>query len=113
MQKRKDSIMTRLTATDLIPKLRKYFSTQPVTRAWLFGSYSRGEESEKSDVDILLEFDSNENITLFTLGGMHTALTALLHRSVDLVERDTIMPFAVQSVEHDKILIYERKTPGS
>ncbi len=105
--------MTRLTATDLIPKLRKYFSTQPVTRVWLFGSYSRGEESEKSDVDILLEFDSEEKITLFTLGGMHSALTSLLHRSVDLVEKDTLMPFALQSVEHDKILIYERKNQRS
>ena len=32
---------------------RSYFVTQPVTRAWLFGSFSRGEETDKSDVDIV------------------------------------------------------------
>lgn len=100
--------MTRQTLNNIIPKLRHYFSTQPVTRAWLFGSYSRGEESADSDVDILLEFDPDYNVTLFTMGGMYTALTAMLHRAVDLVEKDTLRPFAVKSVNRDKILIYER-----
>lgn len=103
--------MTQRTLSELIPKLRDYFATQPVNRAWLFGSYSRGEESEKSDVDILLEFDENERVTLFTMGNMYSSLTALLHRAVDIVEKDTLKPFAVPSVEKDKILIYERNNP--
>lgn len=100
--------MKKETASQIIPKLRDFFSTQPVTRVWLFGSYSRGEESEKSDIDILLEFDSNAKVTLFTMGAMHHSLTSMLHKSVDLVEKDTLMDFAVQSVNRDKILIYER-----
>ncbi|MCR5238663.1 MAG: nucleotidyltransferase domain-containing protein [Prevotella sp.] len=31
-----------------------YFKTQPVLKAWLFGSFSRGEEREDSDVDLLI-----------------------------------------------------------
>ena len=34
-----------------------YFKTQPIQRAWLFGSYARGDESPLSDVDILVQFD--------------------------------------------------------
>ncbi len=34
-----------------------YFKTQPVVKAWLFGSFARGEETPESDVDILVEFD--------------------------------------------------------
>ena len=30
-----------------------YFKTQPVLKAWLFGSFARGEETPRSDVDIL------------------------------------------------------------
>ena len=103
--------MTRYTHDNIIPKLRHYFLTQPVVRAWLFGSYSRGEESANSDVDILLEFDPKENVTLFTMGGMHSALTSLLNRAVNLVEADTLRPFAISSVNRDKILIYERNNP--
>ncbi|MCM1356016.1 MAG: nucleotidyltransferase domain-containing protein [Staphylococcus sp.] len=103
--------MTKSTLSDIIPKLRAYFSTQPVTRAWLFGSYSRGEESENSDVDILLEFDEKAHVSLFTMGNMYSSLTELLHRAVDIVEKDTLMNFAIASVEKDKILIYERNNP--
>ena len=42
---------------NVIDNIRQYFSTQPVRKAWLFGSFSRGEETAQSDVDILVEFD--------------------------------------------------------
>ncbi|MGN0052299.1 MAG: hypothetical protein ACI37N_14070 [Prevotella sp.] len=34
------------TKTDITPKIQQYLATQPVERAWLFGSFSRGEECE-------------------------------------------------------------------
>ena len=34
--------------------LANYFKTQPVLKAWLFGSFARGEETPDSDVDILV-----------------------------------------------------------
>ena len=33
-------------------QIAEYFKTQPVLRAWLFGSFARGEQTEDSDVDI-------------------------------------------------------------
>ena len=48
-----------------------YFKTQPVLKAWLFGSFARGEETPQSDVDILFVPDySSESFSLFTHGGM-------------------------------------------
>ena len=48
-----------------------YFKTQPVLKAWLFGSFARGEETPKSDVDILFVPDSSgKPFTLFTHSGM-------------------------------------------
>ena len=32
-------------------KIAEYFKTQPVLKAWLFGSFARGEETPESDVD--------------------------------------------------------------
>ena len=31
-----------------------YFKTQPVNKAWLFGSFVRGEATPESDIDILV-----------------------------------------------------------
>ena len=31
-----------------------YFKTQPILKAWIFGSFARGEERPDSDVDILV-----------------------------------------------------------
>ena len=56
---------------NVIDNIRQYFSTQPVRKAWLFGSYSRGEETTQSDVDILVEFDrSGKPVTLLTYARM-------------------------------------------
>ncbi|MBQ7735718.1 MAG: nucleotidyltransferase domain-containing protein, partial [Bacteroidales bacterium] len=42
---------------EMIKTIQDYFKTQPVLKAWVFGSYARGEETEDSDVDILVVFD--------------------------------------------------------
>jgi len=91
----------------MIQTIRDYFTTQPVQRAWLFGSYARGEESEDSDVDILVELDENQRIGL-RFFGMYVDLKELLGRDVDLVADGCLLPFAEESANRDKKLIYER-----
>jgi predicted nucleotidyltransferase len=105
---KKTNNMNTLTREIIIPKIKEYFVTQPVTRAWLFGSFSRGEETDKSDVDILVDFDKDARIGLFKYAGMYGDLKELLGREVDLVQNGALKPFAVESAERDKILIYER-----
>ncbi len=99
--------------SEYIPKIREYFSHQPILRAWLFGSFSRGEESKDSDIDILVDFDeSNGIVSLFTMGGMLMDLSDLCGRRVDLVDNKGLKNFARRSFDKDKILIYERTAQG-
>lgn len=92
-------------------KIAEYFKTQPVLKAWLFGSFARGEETPDSDVDILIIPDrTGKPFTLFTLGGMYMDLKDLLGREVDLIEEGTLRPYAVESAEREKKLIYERES---
>ncbi len=92
-------------------KIAEYFKTQPVLKAWLFGSFARGEETPDSDVDILIIPDrTGKPFTLFTLGGMYMDLKNLLGREVDLIEEGTLRPYAVESAEREKKLIYERES---
>jgi predicted nucleotidyltransferase len=62
----------------MIKVIADYFRTQPVLKAWLFGSYARGEQSPQSDVDILFVPDKSQHFSLFTLGGMYEDLKDLL-----------------------------------
>lgn len=89
--------------------IRKYFMTQPIQKAWVFGSFSRGEEREDSDIDLLVQYDrANCRVGLFTMIRIKQRLQEILGREVDLVEDGSLLPFAVESANHDKILIYER-----
>ena len=97
--------MSQQTMTQLIAD---YFKTQPVLKAWLFGSYARGEQREDSDVDILFIPDMSKDFSLFTLGGMYMDLKELLGHEVDLVPEGSLLPFAQETAEQDKKLIYER-----
>ena len=89
-------------------KIAEYFKTQPVLKAWLFGSYSRGEERPDSDVDILVAYDNSSDVTLFTIGGIYMELKRILGREVDLVEEGTLRPWAADTINREKKLIYER-----
>lgn len=90
-------------------KIRSYFKTQPIDKAWVFGSFARNENDEDSDIDILVKYIPNVPVGLFKYGQMISDLQELLHIKVDLVKDGTLLPFAVESAEHDKILIYERE----
>lgn len=90
--------------------IAEYFKTQPVLKAWLFGSFARGEQTPQSDVDILFVPDrSGKPFTLFTMGGMYMDLKELLGREVDLVEEGSLRPYAAETANRDKRLIYERE----
>ena len=85
-----------------------YFKTQPVLKAWLFGSYSRDEQKDGSDVDILVKFDRSIPIGLFAYLRMHRELEEKLGCKVDLVEEGTLRPSVQSTANRDLKVIYER-----
>ena len=89
-------------------QIAEYCKTQPVLKAWLFGSFARGEQREDSDIDLLILPDKSQHFSLFTLSGIYEDLKELLGCEVDLITEGGLMPFARESADRDKILIYER-----
>ena len=86
-----------------------YFKSQPVDRAWIFGSFARGEETPDSDIDILVEYDTNARISLLTISHMMGELEKSTGHRIDLIEDGCLLPFAEASANRDKKLVYERK----
>lgn len=95
----------------LEPKYRKiisdYFLNKPVLKAYLFGSYVRGEANEQSDIDILIELDYSQSIGLAFVE-MQLDLQNILSRKVDLVSERGLSKFIKPIIEQEKELIYAR-----
>lgn len=96
----------QLSASD-IAIVKDYFETQPVLKAYLFGSYSRNEADAYSDVDILVDLDYSTHIGLGFVT-MQADLQDKLHKNVDLVSSNGVSAHLYPFIEKDKVLIYER-----
>jgi len=70
----------------ILPILRRY----GVSKAALFGSTVRNQMRPDSDIDILVQIDTD--ISLLEFVGLKLDLEEALNTSVDLVEYDTIKP---------------------
>jgi predicted nucleotidyltransferase len=77
-----------------------------VSKAWLFGSYARGEERIGSDIDLMVSYSSKASGTLLDYADITFHLESILKRKVDLVEEGFVKSFATTSINEDKILIY-------
>lgn len=56
----------------------------------LFGSLARGDHTEASDVDLLVDFD--DGVGLFAVGGLVAELEELLESHVDIVSSKSLRP---------------------
>ena len=92
---------------DITKQISGYLATQPVQRAWLFGSFARGEETENSAIDLLVDLDDTQAVGL-RFFGMWRELEQLLGRNVDLVTENGLADYARESVNRDKVMVYER-----
>lgn len=59
----------------------------------IFGSYVRGGQKKKSDLDVLVEFEEDARISLLDFIGLQNLLTDLLGVKVDLVEKKCLKPY--------------------
>jgi hypothetical protein len=65
-------------------QIERFCRRHGVRRLSLFGSILREDFDEESDVDVLVEFDSDCRVSLFDLGGMLMELREMLGCEVDL-----------------------------
>lgn len=90
-----------------LSSIRSYLLTQPVIKAYVFGSYARGEADEKSDVDILVDLDYSKHIGLGFIS-MQLQLQDILKKPVDLVSSNAVSAIIKPFIDKDKMLIYEK-----
>lgn len=84
---------------DIKPILKKY----PITKAGIFGSYVRNEQTETSDVDILIEL--SHAISLLEYVNIKLELEDKIGRKVDLVEYKTLKPRLKDNILNEALTI--------
>jgi len=70
----------------IINKLQGFFPAYPIEKAWVFGFYARGEETRRSDVDIMVKFDENARISLLDFVGVKLDLEDKLHKIENILQ---------------------------
>ncbi|RYE19431.1 MAG: nucleotidyltransferase [Sphingobacteriaceae bacterium] len=90
-----------------INQIITYFKNKPVLKAYLFGSYVRGEANQQSDIDILIELDYSKRVGLEFIQ-MKLDLEDLLDSKVDLISDQGISKYIKPMINQEKKLIYEK-----
>ena len=74
----------------------------------IFGSFARGEQNKKSDVDVAIEFDAKKEKTLLDLVHVEGELKRIFKRKVDLGIFSSLNPHIIEDVKKEMCIIYEK-----
>ena len=88
------------------PEIRRLCQFLAVRNLYLVGSAARNDFAENSDIDILLEFERDENRfdRYFTL---KEKLEELFGRKIDLIEAEAVNnPYVKKNLQKDRVLVY-------
>lgn len=99
-----------LSKEEVMSKFKVYFETQPwASKAWLFGSLARGENTPDSDIDICIDVPAGVIFTLFDLAEIQENLQTIANKKVDVVMLGGLRPAMKARIEKEMILIYEKR----
>ena len=86
-------------------KIKPILKRHNVKRAAVFGSYARGDQKKKSDIDILIEYKNDNDKSLLDFVGLKLELEKRLGKKVDLVEYCAIRPRIKSRVLNEQLSI--------
>jgi len=93
----------------LSEKLLKICQGNDVVFLAIFGSYIRGAQNKKSDIDIAIEFDREKSKTLLDLVHLEYELKKVFKKKVDLGILSSISPYIIESVRRQMRVIYDQR----
>ncbi len=87
----------------IVDKLSQF---SKVSNAWIYGSFSRGDDGPESDIDIAVKTDSG--FSYFDLAEIQYQLENEVSRKIDVGFIDSFKPYILENIQPDLKLIYER-----
>jgi len=91
-------------------KITPVAKTYRVERVYLFGSYARGEATEKSDLDFRIDKGKLIGIQYF---GFLNDMETVLNMPIDMVTTNSLEKKFLESIQKEgEVLLYENKEQG-
>jgi len=92
--------------TFTLEKLKPLLSEQyGVETIGVFGSYTRGEQTKKSDIDILVTFREEDYPGLFEFLDLEEFLAKKLGVKVDLVSKAALKPYIGKRILEEVVMV--------
>lgn len=88
----------------IFEKIVQILKNEGAGKIAVFGSYIRGEEKPKSDIDIIVEF--SERKSLLELVRIERELSEVLGIKVDLLTEKSISPYLIDTIRKEMEVIY-------
>jgi predicted nucleotidyltransferase/plasmid maintenance system antidote protein VapI len=99
----------KLDKTAVINKIITYLKkNKNVSKAWIFGSFARGEDDFRSDIDLMIQVPEERSFSLFDLAEIQYQLELLIPMKIDLVMEDGVQKELMERIMPDLKLVYER-----
>jgi predicted nucleotidyltransferase len=100
-------IFRKIDRNQFIQQIKNVLKTfKAVRKAWIYGSFARGDDGPKSDIDIVIETD--QAFSYFDLADIQYRLENKLKRKIDVGFIDSFKPYIWEHVKPDLKLIYEK-----
>lgn len=103
------NLSRQLRKKGLQEKLVKICEENDIVFMAIFGSFVRGEQTNKSDIDIAIEFNESQSKTLLDLVHVENELSEMFERKVDLGIFSTLNPYIIDDVKKEMRVIYEKR----
>lgn len=97
-----------MTIQNLKFRLVPVLKGQGVLKASIFGSFARGDNTKRSDLDILVRLSRGK--TLLDLAALKMKLEEVLKKKVDVITYNSIHPLLRESILKDEKVIYEKRS---
>jgi len=94
-----------LTIEQIQQTVQDYFKDKPVKKVYLFGSYAKGNPTEDSDVDLLVDLDYEKKIGL-SYFGWSVYLGRILKARVDIASFNEINDRVLNNISPEMKVIY-------
>lgn len=104
-----ENLPVQLKRKGLEKKLVRICKENDIVFMAIFGSFVRGEEKKKSDIDIAIEFDDEKPKSLLDLVHVENELSEIFKRKVDLGIFSSLKPSILEDVKKEMLVIYEKR----